>query len=213
MARKMIVMTRSINEANFGGKVTVACNTCHRGSVKPSSIPLVANAGWNKSPAVEVPRVLPDAKTLFEKIPPPKLLGTGVVSARSGRGEPRSAPFELLPDEIKTELRYPPDAHGGYPREPYASMTTVGVEEIRGRTAYVVEAIPTGRRKERLYFDAAAGVLLRRHRERETIVGILPEEFDFDDYRTVNGALVPHLVQWSRADYQVTFRFATVKGK
>ncbi|HYI11742.1 MAG TPA: c-type cytochrome [Thermoanaerobaculia bacterium] len=215
VARKMIAMTRSINDANFEGRVRVSCHTCHRGSVRPMSIPLVANAGWNKTPIVEVERVLPDAKVLFEKAgPPPTLLGTGVVSARSGRGDPRSAAFELLPEEIKTELRYPPDAHGGYPRDPYASMVTKGVEEIRGRTAYVVEAmLPGAKRTERLYFDAATGVLLRRHRERETIIGVLPEEFDFDDHRTVNGALVPHLVQWSRADYQVTFRFAAVRSE
>jgi hypothetical protein len=74
-----------------------------------------------------------------------------------------------------------------------------------------VEATPTdGSLPERLYFDAASGVLLRRHRERATILGVLPEEYDFDDYRSVDGALVPFLVQWSRADYQVTHRLASV---
>lgn len=214
IARKMIRMTRAINDGHFDSKVTVSCNTCHRGSTRPQSIPLVANAGWNRTPAIEVEQVLPAAETLLERSgPPPTLTGVGVASASSGRGDPRSAPFELTTTEIKTELRYPPDAHGGYPREPYASMITKGVDTIRGRTAYVVEAMPqNGRRKERLYFDADTGVLLRRYRERETILGVLPEEYDFDDYRRVDGKLVPHLVQWSRADYQVTFRFATIGG-
>src|SRR5262249_35543676 len=34
-AREMIVMTRQINEAAFGGKQVITCNTCHRGSPKP----------------------------------------------------------------------------------------------------------------------------------------------------------------------------------
>ncbi len=39
MARKMIVMTRSIN-ANFpDGKIHVTCYTCHRGSTEPKTAP------------------------------------------------------------------------------------------------------------------------------------------------------------------------------
>jgi len=38
-ARKMILMTRSINEANFDGKTEVTCATCHAGRTNPLSIP------------------------------------------------------------------------------------------------------------------------------------------------------------------------------
>jgi hypothetical protein len=39
-ARKMIVMTRELNQQNFGTQVGVSCYTCHRGSVKPALIPV-----------------------------------------------------------------------------------------------------------------------------------------------------------------------------
>ena len=39
MARKMITMTRNINEQTFGGKVEVRCYTCHQGKVEPQSTP------------------------------------------------------------------------------------------------------------------------------------------------------------------------------
>src|SRR4051812_1749478 len=35
VARKMIAMTRDINKANFGGRTTVTCATCHAGKKKP----------------------------------------------------------------------------------------------------------------------------------------------------------------------------------
>ena len=39
MARKMITMTRSINDSTFGGKAEVRCYTCHKGQVDPQSAP------------------------------------------------------------------------------------------------------------------------------------------------------------------------------
>jgi hypothetical protein len=39
MARKMIAMTRTINEQNFGGRSEVRCYTCHQGKPEPQSRP------------------------------------------------------------------------------------------------------------------------------------------------------------------------------
>ncbi|HUR80039.1 MAG TPA: c-type cytochrome [Thermoanaerobaculia bacterium] len=231
-ARRMIRMTRQINDTNFGGKVVVSCNTCHRGSPRPVNVPLVANAGWNKPATAEVKPELASADEIFTRYQ--KALGTGtannrlmqgIATAVSGRGEPRSATFELYQEpprksELKMELPYPGEANRGLAyffdaatlRDRYANVKTIGVDTIRGRNVYVVEAEPKdGGRPERLFFDALSGLLLRRHRETPTLVGMLPEEIDYDDYRTVDGLAVPFLVQWSRADYQVTHRVATVK--
>lgn len=38
-ARRMIRMTRGINEANFKGRPEVTCATCHHGSTEPASMP------------------------------------------------------------------------------------------------------------------------------------------------------------------------------
>jgi photosynthetic reaction center cytochrome c subunit len=42
-ARKMIQMMLAINQDNFEGHREVTCNTCHRGSVHPVSIPAIAS--------------------------------------------------------------------------------------------------------------------------------------------------------------------------
>src|SRR5215472_18761639 len=43
-ARKMIQMMMAINKDNFEDHREVTCNTCHRGSPHPASIPAVAGA-------------------------------------------------------------------------------------------------------------------------------------------------------------------------
>jgi len=232
--RRMIRLTRAINDTHYAGRVVVTCNTCHHGSVATADVPLVENAGWNKPKSAALQPELPDAEELLRKYVAAwgaagtvrNRLSRGIATARSGRGDPRSAPFELrqeLPDKIdlKLELPYPPEANRELGsqffnqskiRERYTTVKTIGVDTIRGRSTWVLEAAPKdGGMPERLYFDALTGVLLRRHRESPTPVGVLPEEYDFDDYRTVDGVLVPFFVQWSRADYQVTHRIAEVK--
>jgi hypothetical protein len=43
-ARRMIEMVAQINEQNFAGKPAVSCNTCHRGSPRPVSLPVLPQA-------------------------------------------------------------------------------------------------------------------------------------------------------------------------
>src|SRR5689334_6935900 len=43
-ARQMIQMTQAINKTNFDGQTEVSCNTCHRGSTHPVSVPAFAAA-------------------------------------------------------------------------------------------------------------------------------------------------------------------------
>jgi zinc protease len=61
------------------------------------------------------------------------------------------------------------------------------VISIGGRTA--------DNRREQLYFDAQSGLLLRRIRYLPTMIGIIPEQTDFDDYREVEGVKFPFTVK------------------
>src|SRR5262245_30644499 len=40
-ARRMVTMMQQINEANFGGRQMVTCNTCHRGVSNPNVMPSI----------------------------------------------------------------------------------------------------------------------------------------------------------------------------
>src|SRR5512146_2696832 len=52
IARKMVQMQMAINANNFEGHQEVTCNTCHRGSTDPVSVPAIAEAG-SKPPTGE----------------------------------------------------------------------------------------------------------------------------------------------------------------
>jgi photosynthetic reaction center cytochrome c subunit len=50
VARKMIEMEFSIDNANFGGRKVVTCYTCHRGSPHPVGVPVIGEAAINSGP-------------------------------------------------------------------------------------------------------------------------------------------------------------------
>jgi photosynthetic reaction center cytochrome c subunit len=69
-AREMIIMTRQLNEANFGGRQVITCNTCHRGSTKPLDIPQIATNFVNTTrvePFEPPPPALPSAQEILSK--------------------------------------------------------------------------------------------------------------------------------------------------
>jgi hypothetical protein len=232
--RRMLRLTRMINDQQYEGRGVVSCNTCHRGHVATVAAPDIADAGWNK-PRHEshVDASLPAAEELLAKNLRAwgsidgvrNRRSTGIATALSGRGDPRSAAFELfqeLPNTVKLtlDLPYPGEANREFTsqffnamklRDRYAAVKTTSVRPIRGRDAYLAEATPKeGPNRETLWFDAATGLLLRREIVTPTIIGPLPQQYDFDDYRSIGGAMVPFFLQWSRGDYQITHRFATV---
>jgi hypothetical protein len=199
-ARKMIAMMRSINEQQFGGKLAVTCNTCHRGSTVPVPTPEVAAAGWNVRPPAKSDLLVEseDALPKFPKTPAAvqRRVIKGTVERFSGRDEPKSAPFTLSVEgdkiEYKTDLSHPPEA----------------------RRALVLFALKAPK-AEQLRADqwVVDDVVRRRYRETSTPVGNLPEEVSFEDYRDAGGLQLPYRAQWSRADYRVTFTVTEISSE
>ena len=69
-ARKMMQMMVAINQNNFDGHREVTCNSCHRGSRTPLSIPGISegpSAGVSAPEGEAVPANLPSADQLLEK--------------------------------------------------------------------------------------------------------------------------------------------------
>ena len=196
-ARKMIAMERTINEQQFGGKLTVTCNTCHRGNVKPVATPDVANAGWNARPVPASTSVAAeDAVSRFPKTPAEvtRRVVRGTVERYNGRDEPVSDSFLLTIDGGKTsydtKLSHPPEASRALA---IYLLAPPAIEKLRG---------------ERWLID---GDVAARTRETATPFGNLPDRIDYTDYRSVNGVRLPFRAQWSRADYRVTFIVTSIE--
>jgi hypothetical protein len=234
-SRQMIRMMTAINQEHFGGKTIVSCNTCHGGRTTPIAVPPLSQSGWNKasSEAADETSFPTPAEILQRYV---KSIGgdnltniahritTGTVTRMNGRTAPVSDVFEFDQTSekagISTKLSYPPEGNQSLiagltqPLKWNAAelkMRVSGRERIRDRVAYVVEIPLQESMRQILFFDIENGLLLRKRLEKPTALGVVLEERDFQDYRLVDKMSVPFLMEWSRADYRVTFQVSDVK--
>ena len=72
-ARKMMQMLAAINRANFDSKQEVTCYSCHRGSVRPIAVPVIAETGTSPRSAMQddeepsAPPNVPEAEQILAK--------------------------------------------------------------------------------------------------------------------------------------------------
>jgi photosynthetic reaction center cytochrome c subunit len=98
-------------------------------------------------------------------------------------------------------------------RELYPNTVLVGTEKVSEREAYVIQSPVEDKRTERLYFDMQTGLLVRILGLTETIIGAIPDQTDFSDYREVDGVKLPFTVQVSYVDPWIgwTRKFTEIK--
>jgi hypothetical protein len=96
-------------------------------------------------------------------------------------------------------------------RDAYTTLAVAGQEQIGGAATWVVEATADQAPRERLYFDARTGLLLRRLVLPETLLGPYPEQTDYQDYAAVDGVLVPFTIRWARPNQVLTRKFIEIR--
>ena len=77
----------------------------------------------------------------------------------------------------------------------YQSITLKSKEKIGNKEAYVLELTPTAGRPEKMYFDLATGLLLRHEYALEGAQGVLTYEYNYDNYREVDGVKVAFTIR------------------
>jgi hypothetical protein len=82
----------------------------------------------------------------------------------------------------------------------FTRLTFGGKEKIDGKDVYVLRGQGIDGKGERLYFDAQTGLLLRRITTIRTIVGLIPEQVDYEDYREVDGMKLPFTIRVTSID-------------
>jgi hypothetical protein len=87
------------------------------------------------------------------------------------------------------------------------------VERINDREAYLVTIENSPTQSTQLFFDVETGLLLRRVNVTNTMLGPLNFQWDFSDYRDVNGIKLPFTIRTSdvSAYDTVTRRFTEIK--
>ena len=76
-------------------------------------------------------------------------------------------------------------------KDSFSRMAVLGRETVGGHDAYMVGAATAAGQRVKLYFDTSNGLLLRKQVARKTILGLLFQTTDFEDYRRVNGLSLP----------------------
>jgi hypothetical protein len=90
------------------------------------------------------------------------------------------------------------------------ALTVIGIQTMNDRRAYVLQGTLPNAQIERLYFDTETGLLVRRLTLSPTPSGLLPEQTDYDDYRTVAAVKLPFLIRRSTATFSNTQRYTEV---
>jgi hypothetical protein len=105
-------------------------------------------------------------------------------------------------DEMKKEAMLFPLAEL---KELSKTLHTREIASVENAKAYVL-ASPVGEHETaRYYFDAATGLLLRKVVIMETMIGNIPEQTDYADYRTVDGVKVPFEIKAASPDARDSF--------
>ena len=76
-------------------------------------------------------------------------------------------------------------------KEQYARPPRVRRDKIGDRDVFVLDGTTTDGKRMRLYFDATTGLLLRRATGTPSMIGIIPDLVDFEDYREIDGLKFP----------------------
>jgi hypothetical protein len=88
-----------------------------------------------------------------------------------------------------------------------------GKQKIDERDVYVVRGTTTTGKRETLFFDVESGLLVRRTSLTTTLVGQIPEQVDFTDYKDVDGMKLPFTIRISAVDpsYSGVRKFTEIK--
>jgi photosynthetic reaction center cytochrome c subunit len=115
----------------------------------------------------------------------------------------------LRPDEVgrakKAALRFRP-----IKVERPANLRIIGIERIGSREAYIAVTEIDARTRTLLAFDVATGLLLRERTTTETTLVPLQEQVEYEDYRSVDGVMLPFVMRSSDgAPYDTSVRTFT----
>jgi len=99
-------------------------------------------------------------------------------------------------------------------KDQYSSFRASGRDKIDDRDVYVVSAVRSDNKPERLYFDVESGLIRRRISYIRTLIGTIPQQTDFEEYRKVEALRLPFTIKMAFADpgsLPITRKFTEIK--
>ena len=93
----------------------------------------------------------------------------------------------------------------------YATLEFRFLDRIDGRDVYMVLATTADKKRERLYFDAATGLLVRRVASSPTVFGNHVFQVDYQDYKDFGGVKIPTTIKYAMPQIQWIRKITEVK--
>ena len=120
---------------------------------------------------------------------------------------------DLQSRELSVLKRYPDLFKDIKLQGQFTRISYGGKEKIDGKDVLVLRGLGLDGKGERLYFDALTGLLVRRITTTPTVVGLIPEQVDYEDYRDVDGLKMPFTIRISAVDsvYSSTRKLTEIK--
>ena len=94
----------------------------------------------------------------------------------------------------------------------YPKMDFRFVDKIEGREVYLVLATTAENQRERLYFDALNGLLVRRVASTPTVLGNFQYQVDYTDYKDFGGVKLPTVINFAVPNIRWTRKVLEVKN-
>lgn len=119
--------------------------------------------------------------------------------------------IELKADELEQGKREAQLFANAYLKPIYANLEFRFLDRIDGRDAYMIQATTVDKKRERLYFDAVSGLLVRRVASSPTVFGNHVFQVDYQDYKDFGGVKVPTTIRYAMPQIQWTRKITDVK--
>ncbi len=231
-ARKMIVMTKQINETNFGGRLQVICATCHAGHTHPIGTPPVPGAAdrLRNSNDLNPDKIIADYDAAAggpaaAKAAALQLDGTSVSDGKSQKLRMLRMGDKFLishddsehnmklgyngtegwfsaggkanpvPSEVISGFAHMTAVYTGKGSLPTLSNMRAGTGKIDGMDVVGIRGETADKLRVTLFFDKKSNLLVRALYLTPTILGSIPLECDYSDFKKVDGIQVATHIQ------------------
>jgi Photosynthetic reaction centre cytochrome C subunit len=132
----------------------------------------------------------------------------GIAGQKFGGG----SPIELKPDEAEQIKREAEILSGISLKTVYPRMDFRSVERIDGKEVNYYIGTTAGNVRERLYFDVATGLLVRRSASTPTVFGGFVYQVDYSDYKDFGGVKLPTTMRYAVPHMSWTRKIGDVKS-
>ena len=162
--------------------------------------------------AIEIYKKAPDKSLLKMKLPQNLEMREVCDGKSAWLEDPRSGYREFKGAELESRLRRSQFSEQSQMILLAATGKVLGAEKIGLHSVYVVEYSSQKNETTRLYFDAESGLVLRSEETAAKPDGTYTTKVDMDDYRDVDGMMVPFRMKRTEKGSVIKIRLTQVKN-